>query len=121
MKGIYRSEREAETTCIVEEWGSLTWLTNLELTGFLDLTLGRAIIKRGTRNPRHMHPNCDEVLYLLAGKLEQVVGPDTFIMQPGDMMIVIAGVPHYGNSIGEQDAEMILAYPSGRREIIPVP
>jgi mannose-6-phosphate isomerase-like protein (cupin superfamily) len=55
------------------------------------------------------------VLYLLKGRLEHVIGDETFLMSAGDTTVVPAGVSHVAYSTGEEDAEMIVAYPTGSR------
>jgi quercetin dioxygenase-like cupin family protein len=114
MKWVYRSEAEAEAARIVEDWGSLNWLSGEELTGS-DVTVGRVMIKKGMSNPQHAHPNCTEVLYMLEGTLEHTVDGETVVTRAGDTIIVPAGVVHVARNVGDGDADMIVAYPSGRR------
>ena len=115
-----RGAGEAAARRVDEPWGSLTWLANSELGG-ARLTLGRVVIKQGESNPRHSHANCQEVLYLLCGRLEHQVGEQWVTLNAGDTLVVEAGVAHCARSVGEQDAEMIVAYDSGRREFRPEP
>ena len=91
------------------------WLANKELTGSEGLTVGRVMIKRGQQNPRHSHGNCQEILYLLAGRLEHSVGDEWVTLQPGDTIVVDAAVPHNARSVGDVDADMIVVYDSGVR------
>jgi quercetin dioxygenase-like cupin family protein len=116
MAILYRSGDEAIAKRIESDWGSLTWLANKELTDCEDITLGRVIIKRGMSNPRHCHPNCCEVLYLLRGKIEHITGDETIVMKSGDTSIIPAGVMHVAINTGDEDADMIAAYSSGQRE-----
>jgi quercetin dioxygenase-like cupin family protein len=114
MAYVHLSRTEAETRRIEEEWGSLQWLAGRALTGS-DITVGRVTIRAGQSNPRHTHQNCTEVLYLLSGTLEHTVGEETVITYAGDTLIVPAGVRHVALNIGTEDADMIVAYPSGER------
>lgn len=116
MSKIYRSRAEAEAQQIEEQWGSLNWLASKALNNSADLTLGRVTIKRGHSSPRHSHPNCDEVLYLLKGKLKHIIGGQTFIMEPGDTTVAPANTVHITFNIGDEDADIILAYSSGDRQ-----
>ena len=114
------SVRRAETAAagrVAEDWGSLTWLAGAALGNAEGITVGRVIIRSGGSNPRHGHPNCEEVLYLLSGRLEHTVGDETVILGPGDTLVVRAGVNHNAVSIGDEDADMIVAYSSGDRQI----
>jgi len=115
MNAYLRSRADAETKSVTEDWGRLTWLASHELTGS-DLTLGRVIIKKGHANPRHGHDNCEEALYLLKGSLRHSVGEDIVVMEAGDTLVVPAGVMHHADSIGDTDADMIVAYSSGQRD-----
>ncbi|MGD9317109.1 MAG: cupin domain-containing protein [Anaerolineae bacterium] len=114
MNHVYLSKAKAEAGRIDEDWGSLTWLASHDGTGS-DITVGRVIIKQGMSNPRHSHPNCSEVLYLLEGILEHDVGGEKVLTGAGDTIIVTPGVPHVARNVGDGDADMIVAYPSGQR------
>ena len=115
MNGQIRTKTEAEERSIAKDWGSITWLASGELTGS-GITVGRVVIRKGMSNPRHGHNNCEEVLYLLKGKLEHSLGVDKVIMKQGDPILVPAGVLHNAVSVGDTDAEMIVAYSSGERD-----
>ncbi len=114
MDGVLRPG--AEVKRIEESWGSLCWLASKELSGTEGLTAGRVIIRKGMSNPRHSHPNCDEVLYLLQGRLEHSVGDETVVLEAGDTLVIHAGAAHHARNIGEEDADMMVAYSSGVRQ-----
>lgn len=116
MNGAYRSVKEATQGRIDDGWGTLTWLANEKLTGCQGVTLGRVVIRKGQNNPRHCHPTCEEVLYLLRGRLKHSIGDESVMMEPGDTINVPAGVYHNAVSIGDEDADMIVAYSSPRRD-----
>jgi quercetin dioxygenase-like cupin family protein len=115
MKGHVLRASEAAAARIEEDWGSLTWLAGQKLGNAEGLTLGRVVIKRGKSNPRHSHPNCEEALYLLKGRLRHTIGEESVILEPGDTIVVAAGIPHNATSLGEEDADMIVAYSAGTR------
>ena len=102
-----------------EPWGSLSWLAGSAIGNAEGLTLGRVVIRAGQCNPRHAHGNCEEALYLLRGQLRHTVGDADVILHPGDTLVVSAGVFHNAHSIGEEDADMIVAYSSGIRDFVP--
>jgi quercetin dioxygenase-like cupin family protein len=111
-----RRAGEAQAKMRHEDWGSLNWLASQEIGNVEGLTVGRVLIKKGQSNPRHRHPGCEEVLYLLRGRLRHTVGDQTVLLEPGDTLSIGAGVPHNAASIGEEDADMIVAYSSGKRD-----
>jgi len=116
MNEILRKKADAEKSKIAESWGGLNWLSNSKILNSEGLTLGRVVIKKGMANPKHIHPNCDEVLYLLKGKLKHTVGDKAVIVEAGDTILIKAGIPHNGINIGEEDADMIVAYPASERK-----
>jgi quercetin dioxygenase-like cupin family protein len=118
MNGSYRSNDQAVRSAILEDWGSLTWVANEKLTASMGVTVGRVVIRKGMNNPRHCHPTCEEVLYLLKGRLKHSIGDAWVDMAPGDTISVPAGVYHNALSVGDEDADMIVAYSSGRRDFL---
>lgn len=110
-----RTVSHIEAKRIDEDWGSLRWLAGQDIGNAQGMVVGRVIIKRGRSNPRHSHPNCEEMLYLLRGRLEHTVGDETVITEAGDVIVVPAGVPHVARNIGHDDADMIVAYSAGVR------
>ena len=114
-----RTAQQAESAKIPESWGALNWLANATLLGTTGQTLGRVLIAKGQNNPRHRHNRCEEVLYLLRGKLRHTVGEESVILEAGDSLLIPAGVFHNAFSIGEEDADMIVAYPTAHRDFEP--
>lgn len=110
--------REAAAARIEAEWGSLTWLANQQIGNTDGLTLGRVVIERGKSNPRHAHLRCEEALYLLRGRLEHSLGDRKVVLEAGDTLTIPAGVFHNAVNIGEEDADMIVAYSAGTRDFV---
>jgi quercetin dioxygenase-like cupin family protein len=113
-----RKRADSETAATGEPWGALNWLANGKLLGTQNLTVGRVLIRRGQQNPRHAHPGVEEVLYLLSGRLEHTVGDERVILEPGDTLLIPAGAFHNAKSIGQADADMIVAYPTADRSFV---
>lgn len=114
MTGRHHTGREATT--IDHGWGSLTWLASKELTGNDGVTLGRTIIHPGEHNPRHRHNTCEEVIYVLHGQLRHSVGERAVVLEAGDTLSIPAGVFHNAVNIGQEDADVIVAYSTGQRD-----
>ena len=110
------SANEAVGKRIDEKWGSLSWLGSPQIGNLKGMTVGRVVIKKGQSNPRHAHGNCEELLYLLRGRLEHTMGSERIILNPGDTLTVAPGVFHNALSIGEEDADMMVCYSTGTRE-----
>ena len=118
MTHVVRSAAIASTATVREGWGTLTWLASDPLTGS-SITVGRVVIYKGRSNPRHSHPNCEEVLYLLAGRLVHTVGAARVTLDAGDTLVIPAGVVHNATSVGDVDADMIVTYSTGQRDFLP--
>ena len=113
-----RSAADADAARIDESWGSLTWVAGGKIGNAAEQTVGRVTIKAGCENPRHHHPNCEEVLYLLAGKLEHTVGDESVVMEPGDTIVIDTNLQHNARSIGDVDADMIVVFSNADRQVV---
>lgn len=116
-KPVYRAQ-QAAADAIHEDWGSLSWKASAKVGNAHNLTLGHVTIKTGQKNPRHGHNTTEEVLYLLKGKLRHTLGDQEYILEAGDTLHIPAGVFHDAESIGQEDAEMIVAYGSATRDFV---
>jgi quercetin dioxygenase-like cupin family protein len=100
----------------VADWGHLAWAVSKEAGNCETMTLGRVCIRAGQSNPRHVHDNCDELLYLLTGELDHHADDvGTLAMRAGDVIVIPAGVAHNARCTSTVDAEMIVVYSSGQR------
>lgn len=98
------------------EWGTLTWLFNREVDPEAQQTFGICRIQPGHSNPRHRHPNCDEILYVVRGECDHSLGEQTFRLRPGMMIRVPAGVAHHAQCLGSEPLEAIVVFSSGDRQ-----
>ena len=119
MRYSVLSAASAESSRVDESWGSLRWLAGKKIGNASGLTLGRVTIKPGQSNPPHRHPNCEEALYLLHGRLRHFMGAEEAVLEAGDTPVVGAGLSHYAVNIGVEDADMIVAYSAGERGFEP--
>jgi quercetin dioxygenase-like cupin family protein len=98
-----------------QSWGELHWLVSAPL-GNSETTFGRVTIFAGQSNPRHRHPNCDEILHVLSGRIEHSLEDETFTMEAGDTISIPQGLWHNARAIGEEDALMVISFSSAHRE-----
>ena len=75
-------------------------------------------INAGMTNPKHYHPNCDEVLYLLEGEVDHSLGGDVVHLTPGMTMHIPTGMIHNAVNCGTIVARMVIAYSSGDRKAV---
>lgn len=98
------------------DWGRIEWLVSRAIGNSDTLTVGRVTIAAGKQNMVHRHPNCDEVLHLLAGCLEHRLDEQLYLMHPGDSLVIPAGDWHNACSTGPDDAIMLVCYSSADRQ-----
>ena len=99
-------------------WGNITWVDNAEISGTETLTLGLVEIQPGEANPPHSHPNCDEVLHVLEGELLHTLGPEGYHLKAGDTLHIPQGVPHQARNSGTTTCRLVVAYNTGRRQVV---
>ncbi len=109
-------KRFADGEVLEQEWGQIVWLVSRGLGNSNTMTFGHVTIKAGQANPRHRHPNCDEILHLLSGRLEHSLGDERFLMEPGDSVSIPTGSWHNARTLGDTDAHMVIAFSSPDRE-----
>ncbi len=116
MRRVLYTAAEAEASAVHEEWGSLAWKASANIGNAEGLTLGRVLIRRGHKNPRHTHNTTEEVLYLMRGRLRHTLGGEEYVLEAGDTLRIPPGVYHDAENIGEEDADMVVVYASGHRD-----
>jgi quercetin dioxygenase-like cupin family protein len=124
MKGDFMSEKPVivfrkDIPPIETDWGSLQWVVTGKKGSSQNMTIGRVTIKPNKSNPHHYHPNCEEVLHLVAGEIEHTLaGDETVRMRAGDTIVVPENVWHHATNVGEEDAVMIVSFNNAWRETI---
>lgn len=110
--------RPAQNKVVEYPWGRLTWYVSGELGNSATLTVGQAVIRPGQENPRHYHPNCDEVLRVVQGRILHTMGDRTVEMSSGDTVSIPTGMRHNARNIGATDAVLDISFSSADRQVI---
>lgn len=98
---------------------SIQWLASRRANGARELTFGMTTIAPGGSSPLHRHPNCEEVLHVLRGEIDQVVeGIPTLRMRPGDTITIPRDVKHHAINASNVPAEMVVVFSSPERQTI---
>ncbi len=101
------------------DWGQLHWYASGPMHSSDHVTLGRCILKPGMANPRHYHPNCEEVLHVLTGRIEHFVDGEGWIdMNQGDTITIAQNVWHQARNTTEADAHLLICFSSKDRQTI---
>ena len=99
------------------EWGCLTWFASGPLGNSAAQTIGRCLLKPGHGNPRHHHPNCEEILVVMSGRIRHPTADAEAEFGPGDTVTIPAGIPHQAFNIGTDDATLMICFSSAERRV----
>ena len=102
-KFVMGKEIAAETL----DWGQLRWLSHPPSTGARQLTVIDVTLAPGKGHDFHKHPDQEEVLYVVAGKVEQWVDREKHMLGAGDSAFVPAGMVHASFNAGDGDAKIV--------------
>ena len=97
-------------------WGHLSWLVNAQEVPGTEQTLGVVTIYPGKRNPLHAHPNCEELLYVISGECEHIVGNQLARLTPGMVICIPRGVPHWARCISAEPLLVLVSFSSPDRQ-----
>jgi quercetin dioxygenase-like cupin family protein len=97
-------------------WGQVRWLYHGHLAADAETTFGVVTIQAGEETPAHAHTNCEELMYLLKGRLTHRVGDDSHEVAPGTLIRIPRNIKHSAANEGDDTAVMIVCYSAPRRE-----
>lgn len=97
----------SETEPEVLDWGSLKWLSHPPSTGASQLTVIDVTLAPGKGHDFHKHPDQEEVLYVIAGTVEQWVDQEKRMLGPGDSAFLPAAMVHASFNAGDTDAQIV--------------
>jgi quercetin dioxygenase-like cupin family protein len=111
--------RKGDAPVIETKWGSLQWLVSGENGASQQMTFGRVTFKPGAGNPAHLHPNCEEILFVVSGEIEHSLpGGGTARLRAGDCIVLPAGGAHWAKNVGDDEAVVVVAYNTADRKIV---
>jgi quercetin dioxygenase-like cupin family protein len=96
-------------------WGKIVWTASRDLGNSTTMTFGRVTIAAHQANQIHRHPNCDEILHVLTGRIEHSLRDELTVMEPGDTIAIPAGVWHNARALDGVAADMAIAFSSADR------
>ena len=91
-------------------WGELRWYTSAAMDNSRVMTTGVAILRPGKSNPVHYHPNCDEILTVVSGKIQHTMNEVSVEMSAGDTVSIPQGVLHNATNTGDEDAILAICF-----------
>ena len=99
------------------DWGGLQWLVSAANGASARMTFGRVTLRPGKANPMHSHPNCEEILFVVSGRIEHSLPEGgTAQLGAGDCIVLPEGAPHRARNVGSEEAVVVVAFSSAERE-----
>lgn len=84
--------------------------------GGYDVIVRRVVIPPegapGASRGQHVHPDCAEVILVLAGHGEFTAGARAWPAGPGDVLVVSPGQPHRTRNTGAEDLTLFCVFPA---------
>ena len=102
------------------DWGLIKPLVASANTDGTEVSLMHVVLLPGEGHERHNHPDSDEILYILAGRGEQMVDDsDTFRVGPGQAVFIPKGAFHSTINTGYEPMVILAIYaPAGAEQVL---
>ena len=105
MAGKFVIAKEIGVT--VADFGTLSGISDPSNTGAKQLTVIEVNFAPGKGHNFHKHPNQEEVVLVLAGRIEQWVDRDKRILSPGDSAFIPPNVVHASFNADDQPGKIV--------------
>ena len=105
MNGKFLPSGEVERDTL--DWGQMGWLSRPSTTGAGKLAVIDVTLNPGKGHNFHKHPDQEEVIYLIDGKIEQWIEEEKRELVPGDSVFIAADVVHASFNIGSGPVKLI--------------
>ncbi len=84
-----------------------------------ETTVGLAIFDAGKGNVEHIHPNCEEIVYVMEGEVEHTLGAQSVKLRAGDLIVVPRNVPHRLFNTSGATVRTYIVFSSPDRQFVP--
>jgi len=91
------------------DWGQLGWISRPPATGAEHLTVIEVALEPGFGHDFHKHPDQEEVIYVMSGKIEQWLETEKQILEPGDSIFIAPDVVHASFNTGDTTAMLMVS------------
>ena len=95
------------------DWGAIGWRARPENTGCKTFVVMDVTLEPGFGHDFHKHPQQDELITVLAGRIEQWIEQEKTILEVGDSVYLDKDVVHASFNVGDETARLfVLLAPS---------
>lgn len=81
-------------------------------------TFGVVTIQPGPRNPLHLHPNCEEFLYVISGECDHLLGEEMFHLAPGSVIRIPRGIKHWAKCTSAEPLVAVISFSAPDRQAL---
>ncbi len=99
-------------------WGHIAWLAGKSGASGVEQTFGVVTILPGKRNPLHLHPNCEEILYVVSGECDNRLGDEVFHLTPGTAIRIPRETPHWARCTSSEPLVAVISFSSPERQVV---
>lgn len=89
------------------DWGALGWFSYPPATGAKHLTVIDVSLAPGKGHNFHKHPDQEEVIFVVAGRVEQWIDQEMRLLGPGDAAFIPADTVHASFTAGREPAHLV--------------
>jgi oxalate decarboxylase/phosphoglucose isomerase-like protein (cupin superfamily) len=103
----------SDVETMVFDWGTIKWMSEPRVTDTRGFSMGVVLLQPGKGHARHNHPGCEEILYIVSGRGNQMVDIGGEKWQPvseGDVVHIPADVFHATINTGWEPLKMVAVY-----------
>jgi quercetin dioxygenase-like cupin family protein len=101
------------------DFGSVDWAVREGYPDGAEQTVGLAVFGPGSSNVEHVHPNCEEVVFVLDGEVEHTLGGQSTTLRAGDLIVVPRGVAHRLINTASSPVRAFIVFSSPDRQFVP--
>lgn len=105
MSGKFLIKNQVERDLL--EWGEIGWVSRPSTTGAEALSVLEVTLLPGMGHNFHRHPGQEEVIYVIAGQVEQWLEQEHKLLGPGDSVFIGADVVHASFNVGDEPARVL--------------
>lgn len=98
-------------------WGMLRWLMNGKIDRGAEQTFGAVDMAPGLRSALHSRRNSEDILYVLSGPCEHILGEQKVVVRAGDLVRIPRHTNHQATVLGNEPLRAVISYSTHHRQV----
>lgn len=118
--GSCKITRKEDVDRLEFDWGKLHFLSDERTTGATSFSFGVVELAVGKGHIRHNHPGVDEMIYVVSGEGDQMLGDQEAVkVKAGDSIWIPKDIYHSTINTGSTSMQLIVVYaPAGAEQAL---